>query len=971
MTGYPTPPSISDYISQYSPLGGMLYNFFGPTLEGIAKEKLGIDPATMLFSPQATLNQRVLNVFGQADASVTHSYVRDAQKKYEAKAGNSIGGTLLNLIAAKHLKAEEVDPLLQRTLLSAGVRHSWSKDGGTLLQKYEASFGKTATPLVPREKDISTLFSDAVSSDVVGTTLGERAELVSNFIKSNHHMVAGYAQERAAAEWKINSQINSVLGGNRNNLTFDYKTKRYGLSRDTTQDIQKLVAEINGTITDKGDLDIKKDGSISYNGNNEKTKELVSKLSKLSKDSEFMSFDKDASGQLKADLNHTVEHLTKTSKLVKQYSKSIKSWADALDTSVEAASAQLNNTIGMDYAATFTGNHDVIGRIGRESQHINALTGKGAAFTQTNVHAAAALLKQMGQDTASAFVIGRQAALMHNPFASRYRVNGEHLDMFNIRMATGLQTAETSKQYAAMFAGAGFENTEEGRKAFWDAVKTEGITNENLNAETALKFINQRRKQKGLDLMSHEDFLFAKESDRANDFIAVDKEAYARNNESTQRAMDAEFLDSVSNQNTREALSNVLSDSTKRARFYKALTLRDEDANKELQALGITTMTKADIQGTFQRAAKTNVGGALWSLTGGNADAEALRYTWHQAQGNSVIQNEVEQRAKAEELLRDTAGETMEDKIINFIQEPNSANMLNKESITTLATAVFGGTLTDQDIIRSALDYGTTSAPTEEMKSEIRAKNLKRLVENKKARGAALEANNLDQDAIIASAQQEIKTLKDSAKDNKLEKADRERLSKVLSAARGVDIEISETGEEVFKDFRDVAQTNAADQKILETYNKQRPTAGISKKAYDAITIQDNTNIVENGTAEEQTLLAARHAAIKKYEAARKEWGKAGYKSDKSTEDIRGRVTEARLEAAQLGVDISGDPKKDVRYKASINSKYLEKAREYQAKNPNEVQSSLDSLGVKQLSGVEGLVKRVVELLERIINKNK
>lgn len=1004
MTGYQSAPTIGSAVSEYSTIGGLLYSFLGPMLENIAKEHLGISPQVSMFDPRSSNDARIQTMFSQSDLGAARESFQAYDKLYGAKQGNTIFGTLWNMATNKLSGQDNIAPNLYGMLIDNGVRGSWANPNKTLLENYNDSLSSRGIT----EQNLYDFFTDALHTrSASNISKAERSELARNYIRSNFSTLSDYSDNRNA-EWleKSKTAIKENLNVS-DGVVFNSEANGYTLSKDAYNTLHDKVEALNKSLGSE-----KVGKGLSYEGSNSEAKKLIQDLKKLDTYAgELVSFDLDSDGKVKI-IRNVKESLNKFDKEIGNYFNSIKQWSELLGTSAEGASANLNNLIGMDYAATFNNQHKFADRVATGATHINAISGKGNAFTQTAIHAAAGMLKQLGGDTSAALITGQRAALYHNPFGTRYRLNNESVDALNVTMSAGYQEAETNKLYSAMFAAGGYENTEEGRKQFFADAKKFGITPSNITFESARGFTNARRDKN--NQLTASEFYEYQNVGAAQDFRAVDNTVQRMNEASMLDYAGGSVVDQVGRDTeTGKQLQKVFANPDKTAEFWNAMGMQDGKArNESLKALGIT-MSGNDLEAKIRTSFKNDNGALGQSLMAAGGDVRAVMAHLSGSASASKREEEVKARTEASMLLKNVAGDTLMDKVVNLSQK----NDISIDQLKQVATKAFAGTPYSSEVLKKALTGTKDKKLTD---GEIRSR-VQRMAKNLDAADKALADN---EDKYGFSGEEARKKILDAVKNKRI---DAKRASRLLTAVGLHGAEFDDKGNLTGLEYDANHEQKAASYKqavsertdeLAEFMAKESQT-GLSKTQLDRILVQNGEDVNQTGTAQERDLAAARIYATQQWVKSGEDFS-AAKANVKGLEDrigekalLEGKIADGKITTyhtisgrlvsqthqvseeeakkieafraahkkqqeaialtQKLGVEGGANNGKELAWQNQerflSKDKNVEALNAELAKNSKGIASAAEQAGIKQPTGMEGLLQQVISLLNKISDK--
>lgn len=846
MTGYQSAPTLENAVAQHSTIGGLLYGILGPTLEGLLKQHLGINPQVSMFDPRSSRHHKVQSIFKDSDLRAAEDDFKSYDALFGAKQGKTFFHTLYNVATNKLSGQDAIASDLYKTMLDAGIRNSWVNSGRTIRDMYNMHGGM---PVVTQQ-NIYDFFNDAIHTGSPGISKAEKAELTRNYIRSNFTSLAGYSTMRNT-EWEgRNDRALAIALGVKNGIIYNRERNGYTVNEQAYDAIDDLVSDLNKELGDEKLTD-----KLEYNGQNKRVKTLLHKLKSIDDtvDEDLISFSTDSEGKVNL-FRGVKDSLNKLDKEIGNYFNAVKEWSNVLGTSLEGSSAALNNMLGMDYAATFKGNHKVVAGVARTATHTNALSGKGDAFTQTSIHAAASILKQMGGDAAGAFITGQRAALYFNPYGNNYRVNGETLDMYNVALSAGFQEAETSKLYASMFAAGGYANTEEGRKQFWEDIQDAHITNNNLNFQSALAFANKRAGKKGRSFTAAEFHSLRKDA-AALDFLAVDNEAANRNADQYAQYAEKSIISAVGGEDSKlgALLKSVLSMEGNSAKFWDALGSNADDRREKFKKLGLNPADSEKIGAALIHATE-NDATMNTLLRTANGSIQVMARNLSDLPSRRLRQREVEKRAAVEKILKDVKGDTISDKLVNLSKSSN----LSLEDFKDIAAQALTATEYSSEVISGALVQDTKKDPDGKQLRE----RIATMATNLKIADEQLDTKNT---GIVGSEARSkiLKAVKDGSLDSKT-------ASRMLTSLGIHGAEFDEKGTLNKIDYsshtdyeKDTGIKNAREE--MTAWMNSTSATGLSKEQVDRIIIQNNKDIRSEGTTEEKELAAARLYATKEW----------------------------------------------------------------------------------------------------------
>lgn len=962
MTGYQSPPTLNDAIAQHSSIGGLIYSFLGPTLENLAKEKLGIDLSATIYDPRTRFSQRVSDMFGSADLSESYDSVNAVQWATSITGNNPIN-LLAGLVKRGASGTNKIAPILQQTLLSTGVRGAWHSPGKTLLEVSQDSLSNKIT-----QNDIYQAFSDSLINSIPGIDAGEKAELASNYIKSNINSIAGYKSGRSVFVEDFNALFAEEFNGlgGRKALAMRLDDGGYSLSQAAVKATRNLINDINkhdSTFT-------LSDGKVNIDGiTDDALKEKLQKLNRIIDGSDgAATLSTGSDGKIAAKLDGVIDTISKTQKNIKEYSKAIQAWGSSLNTSLEGANAQLNNIAGMDISATFKGNYKTLRQIAQEGDHINAITGKGSAFTQSSVHAASNVINAYGGDAAASFLVGHRAALMHNQFGGKYRVDDSQLDLYNVRMTVGYQEAETSKLYSAAFAAGGFDNTEEGRDEFWGAVRRAGITNKNVSRNRLLAMVNRRRKRNKQRRISLSDFDGYSLTGTAKDFLSVDTEHLDRNEESMADTM-SDFIADASNisKDAKAAIKNVLENGTdqQKRQFWSAIGSNKEDGTAMLKGLGISgDNIHTDINSALEHEAKrTDITGnktAIGHLAGG----KGVQFLANHMAGvfqKRITQKEVAARTQAQEWLMDRWGSSPNMRVA-LATALGSASEADGDNIRNIVTGLFTNGGYSPDTLKLIQDYTKDSNP------HVFNTNLKGYLEKQEKIDKAFETET----GMSAKAARErlMTNIGTHVKDGTFNAETKKTYSRMLSRLYGGRVSLNDEGKIVQLDISayDHRDNDATKKEFSEIAKQAEKDPYMSDEIREKFWVQNNAQVQTQGSQQEIELATARTAAYKSYQRA----SQRVTKSDKDKSERDADLAKHKEQLKNLGVYL--DDKGKV-LSVTDDDKFLEKKDNvkildrFKRQNSQEMKSAAEHAGVSPITGIEGVVRAIYQLLKNNIKQ--
>lgn len=999
MTGYQSAPTIGNAVSDYSSIGGLLYSFLGPTLESIAKQHLGIKPHVNLFDPRSSGHARTQDMFNQSDLGAARESFVSYDKLYGAKQGNTIFGTLWNMATNKLSGQDNIAPNLYSTLINSGVRGSWANPNKTILESYNAGL---KGPKVA-ERDIYDFFTDAlITRSAQGISKAERSELASNYIRSNFGTLAEYSTKRNT-EWLGQQEdlLKKVLKVD-NGVIANSEANGYTLSKKAYDAIHDKVTELNKQLGKE-----KLSEGLNYSGDNSNVKSILKDLQKLDKEAgELVSFELDSDGKVKI-LREVKTSLNKFDKEIGNYFNAVKQWSELLGTSVEGASANLNSLIGMDYAATFNNNHQFSNRVATDATHINALSGKGNAFTQTAIHAAASVLKQMGGDTAASLITGRRAALYSNPFGTRYRLNNEALDTFNVTMSAGYQEAETNQLFSAMFAAGGYETSEEGRRKFWEDVNKKGITASNITFDSALNFANASR---GKDnKLTSAAFWQMRNVGSALDFRATDNTVQRMNERAMLDSAGSAVLDHIGRDSKAgQQLEKVFESDAQTAEFWNAMGMQNgAERTKILQSLGITDISANDLEASIYSAFDNDTGAVGQALRAAGGDKRILMANLSGTASSGQREAEVKARTEASMLLKDMEGDTLMDKVVSLSKK----NDVSIDNVKKIAEKAFAGSPYSPEMLKTA--FATKDSSGKDVSANTLRQRVRTMANNLSAADSALA----DEKYQIEGEDARKKILK-AVKEKRITE---DRASRLLTAAGIHGAKFDDKGNltsanydadhaSLMKDPKKRGALDSATDELASFMAKESET-GLRKTQLDKILIQNNQDVRTMGTNQEKDLAAARIFATKQWVEAGENFSKAKADvkdlEDKFGEDalLNGRIKDGTIttynginkvseeeikkieafrnaakkqqESIELTqkLGVKGGSNKGTELVWEDQESFLKKEGKVSALNNvldrhnKDIQSAAQKAGIEHKTGADALLDQIRRLLEKLVSK--
>lgn len=952
MTGYQQPETIADKIREFSPIGGIAYSFLGPYIEQMIKDKLGIKNPQSFLNPSAGSWGQSNAFFHNHDMARLEQYTNAMRWSTSGSFSNSIGGALLNWASRRANKVDDILPAFNQMMLNSGVRYSFANPGQTILGSENAGYKSRGTFQGPTEKDLTNAFADNLAMNISGLSKGDQASLFANYARANFYSLRNYTDNR-----------NEFSG------YYEQNGDVVRLKKNVVQGLQENIANVNTLKGYNKNLKFKilEDGRVGVSSidgkgvaESQKSLETLNSLLKGGQNNGIQVSVNEQSGELQIDSLTPKEAINNLQKNVKRYNEAISSWSKQLNTTIEEATSQLNNVANMDITGTFANNYDTLKDAALMSKHINALSGKGNAYTQTAIHAAGAMLSRLGGDRAAAFTVGTQAALVQNRGIS-YRSNEAEQDAYNVSLQAGFQESDMAHRISAVFGLSGYKTTQEGYKQFERDLADAGLTPGELTMDKAIQFIEKKTGKK----VSAVEIQGADKLDAAMDFRTNSPMAANAARQAHFKQLNEEIITSFGMDEDQKRAREIFADEGKRKRFLQALTKDPLSREKDLADLGFTDVTEIrrferNLEDKFEWGSLKHLGDRRKALN----NAAGMRTA-----------EEEKQRVENEKILDRFAG--------------GSTGTLVEKSLRALSNS---GADKDSEKLRAVVSQLFVGSPVGDAMSKILKTNSGNPEQAKADMMEILEAQNyadnmikddsdigISPDALREKAQARFEFLIQHKAGN----AEIQEAKDALDAVNGyVSTYDHNTGK-----LTGVDKAGTKALKAMQTANKSvyqsrlKYAAGSVNNPLVTADVRnlftsDNVQILENGTDAQKEALTARVAAAESFQENEIESRKLEESSlnDDEKQARRKKLAAQKkkimsdLQSLGLSVDNNGHIKADrsINNLLENNSDAVDK---YKRTHGTEMARASKKLGTEPVNDVIQILKTIKDAIEKLVNR--